>query len=81
MPQEDFTILHDTPYYLVEIDNKTGKKIIWNKVDGRIDNAAYLRVHKDDYLQPVGSTEKEFARRYPERNVNFKKFGFNKVKI
>lgn len=74
MEQKDrFIVLVDNDNVLVEQDNELKRKNIYNKVNGKIDNEKYLENHKDDFLQPIGSTEKEFAKRYPKQYELFKR--------
>jgi len=48
---------------------KCGRKAIWNKVDGRIDNQKYLRYHLTDFAQPFGPTHNFFERAYGKGKV------------
>lgn len=50
-----------------------GKRIAYNKVDGRIDNAKYLHDHVRDFLQPHGRTANLFWFVYGQE-------GFDRIK-
>ena len=48
----------------VERCRNCGKKIIYNKINGKVDSAKYLRDHIRDTVQPVGRTAKLFRQFY-----------------
>lgn len=58
--------LHDA---LIEICKLCGKKVVYYKRDGRINEAKYLRDHRRDVLQP---TDRLFWKIYPEARKNIK---------
>ena len=60
----DFEISRDLPDALIEICNFCGKKEIYKKVKGRVDDAKYLRLHLRDTLQPGGRTGELFKKIY-----------------
>mgnify|MGYP007071641716 CR=1 FL=1 len=64
-----FTIL-EGPGALKEACLNCGHRVIYNKRDGKIDNAAYLRNHLRDTVQPgEGKTGKLYSQIYGEDAV------------
>lgn len=59
----DFLVLVDAEDAQVEVCKACGKKVIYNKRDGRIDNAKYLRDHYRDFMQ---RSNPEFEATYGE---------------
>ena len=60
----DFSLVTDHPDAHVETCRFCGRKAIWNKVHGRIDNVRYGRAHLRDFLQPFGETRELFIKVY-----------------
>ena len=62
----DFRVLRDGEKVLdlatvkFEACTQCGKRIRWNKVNGRVDNKKYLEAHLRDFLQREGPTAKLF---------------------
>lgn len=63
----NFEKSRDLPDALVEICINCGKKVIYKKVGGRIDNRRHLREHIRDTVQPWGKTKKLFLQIYGEK--------------
>jgi hypothetical protein len=59
----------DLPDALIEVCVNCGKKVIYNKRDGNVDDAKYLRDHLRDFAQPFGRTAKIFERIYGKAAV------------
>jgi hypothetical protein len=55
---------HDYPDAVVEGCKLCNRKLIYNKHDGRINEAEYYNDHIRDFAQPYGSTRKIFERIY-----------------
>ena len=60
----EFEISQDLYDALIEICKNCGKKVVYNKVDGRVDSDKYLRDHLRDTVQPRGRTGKLFLEIY-----------------
>lgn len=60
----DFKRIGDYHDAIVEICTQCGKKVIYNKYNGRIDDAKYTRYHRRDILQPRGRDYKLFMKIY-----------------
>jgi len=60
----DFVPVIDDEQAQVECCKYCGKKVIYNKYDGRTDNARYLRDHIRFTAQPTGRTGKIFEEIY-----------------
>lgn len=60
----DFKVLYDKPDAQVEVCRNCGKKVIYNRRDGRIDNDQYRRDHKRDILQSRGKDKRLFKKIY-----------------
>lgn len=70
----DYKIIKETDDGVYEICRECKKKLKTPKgKDGRIDNKKYLKEHRKDFLQPTGSTAKEFKKHYGEANYEHKK--------
>ena len=65
----DFLQILDNHEVVVEICKECGRKIIYNKRDGRIDNAKYLKDHIRQFAQPFGRTRKVFEELYGKVGV------------
>ena len=59
-----FEISRDLPDALVEICKFCGKKVVYNRKNGKIDDKKYLRDHLRDTVQPYGRTHKLFIQIY-----------------
>ncbi len=55
---------------LIEHCRFCNKRLMFNKVDGRIDNKRYLRAHTRDTLQPNGITGRLFREIYGVSPIN-----------
>lgn len=60
----DFRVTGDYPDAQVEVCNFCGRKVIYNKSRGRIDNKLYLRQHFRDFVQPYGEMRDLYRRLY-----------------
>src|SRR3990167_7481721 len=60
----DFTSLRDLSDAVIEVCTQCGKKVVYNKIGKRIDNAKYLRDHIRSTIQPYGKTQKLFYKIY-----------------
>lgn len=60
----DFELLKDKPDAQVEVCTLCGKKVIYWKVGGKVDNKKYLEDHIRDFAQPLGATQDVFEEIY-----------------
>ena len=60
----DFKQIEDYPDAVVEVCINCGKKVIYNRRDGKIDEKQYLFDHKRDFLQRKGKDKKLFEKIY-----------------
>jgi len=56
----EFEENRNLPDAIIEVCIHCGRKVIYHKIEGRIDDARYLRMHIRDTLQPYGRTGKLF---------------------
>lgn len=65
----DFKVVVDNCEAQVEVCKRCGRKVIYNKVGGRIDNTKYLQDHIRDFCQPFGATAHVYAHVYGYKKV------------
>ena len=69
----DFEIIGNYPDAQVEICTNCGKKVIYNKRDGLLDNRKYLKDHIRHTLQPHGRTRELFMKVYGQKAIDYEK--------
>jgi len=62
--RHDFKRIIDNSTAVVEVCIKCGKRMVYNKREGKIDNKKYQEANKRLILQPYGKTEGEFKKEY-----------------
>jgi hypothetical protein len=60
----DFKRIIDNSTAIVEVCIKCGKRMVYNKRKGRIDNKKYQEANQRQVLQPWGKTIGEFKKEY-----------------
>ena len=58
----EFQVSRDLPDAQIEACINCGKKVVYYKKGGRVNNEKYLADHKRDFLQPYGKDTKLFIK-------------------
>ena len=62
--ESKFEEYEDATVEYIITGRQKGKKYVWRKVNGRIDNKKYAEVHRENFLQPTGRDKAEFIRTF-----------------
>lgn len=65
-----FEYVKDYPDAVVEVCIECGKKLIYNKVEGKIDQQRNIRNHIRDTVQPFGTTAPLFRELYGDKAMD-----------
>lgn len=65
----DFFTTLENEEVLKEMCINCGKTLIFNKIDGKIDDKRYSRAHFRDILQPFGRHHDEFVKIYGQKSL------------
>lgn len=65
-------LIHEDKHAIWEKCEICGKRFKWNKVNGRVSNKEYLKVHLRDFAQNFGATKRVFNKIYNEERTIIK---------
>lgn len=63
----DFTTTFEDSTVVAQVCKICGEKKGYKKIEGKIDNVAYLKDHARDFAQPGGASDKVFQRFYGKK--------------